>query len=759
MGPRGAARRSEGEVISEQNDKPPLATASRWRELWRCRGTWAYVALLTAVSVVCAFLPLTDHLGYELAEIVALCAGAFGAAPGVAAARAEIRRNQADAAPALGAAVLAGLAALTIPVGIILLNGLRRPVCDPLAGLVLYVALAVPSGALAAALGVACGFAAHRRAGWIVAAVFAATLFAALWPIARGPQIFAFHHLGGWFPGPIYDEAIRPTRPLWIFRAGTILYAGACAGAALLAGPGRRRTAGLVALVACGAPAAWLSLHAERFHFRASAAGLDAELGGSLRTEHLVLHFPREKTEQDRRLLARDAEVSWRAVREFAGLPPEAAPVDVFLYRSAEEKRRLTGAADTSFTKPWLRQVHTNDAPAPHPVLRHELAHAAFAEIAPGPFGVPGGLWPQMALVEGAAVAADWPPGEFTVHEEARALRDLKLLPDLRRLFAPARFYGESGARAYAAAGSAIRFLWQSRGPAGFRETYSRGVRDLDGLAAAYGAFLDGVPSQPRAVALAQQRFAAPGIVHRPCPHEVAELEQQAQRAGDPRAAVRLWSRCAQLEPDDPRLLLQLRRAQLRAGDEAAALETERRAMSHPKLSQPLRAALLTESGDQAWRKGDAAGARSRYEEARALAQPEPQARALAARLWALHDPDRWAALRRLLADGDSGPETLGLLRDLEAREPAEGLPPYLVAKQSQNRGEWPDCARLAREALSLRLPGALFEQEALRMIGLASWHLGDVSSARDAFTRLGAGAPPGRSLESSRWLELLQNH
>jgi len=274
MGPRGAARRSEGEVISEQNDKLPLATASRWRELWRCRGTWAYVALLTAVSVVCAFLPLADHLGYELAEIVALCAGAFGAAPGVAAARTEIWRNRADAAPALGAAVLAGLTALTIPLGIILLNGLRRPVCDPLAGLVLYVALAVPSGALAAALGVACGFAAHRRAGWIVAAVFAATLFAALWPIARGPQIFAFHHLGGWFPGPIYDEAIRPTRALWIFRAGTILYAGACAGAALLAGPGLRRTAGLVALVACGAPAAWLSLHAERFHFRASAAGL-----------------------------------------------------------------------------------------------------------------------------------------------------------------------------------------------------------------------------------------------------------------------------------------------------------------------------------------------------------------------------------------------------------------------------------------------------------------------------------------------------
>ena len=142
----------------------------------------------------------------------------------------------------------------------------------------------MPSGVLAASLGTACGFAAHRLAGWIVAAVFIVTLFAALWPIYLGPQVFAFHHLGGWFPGPIYDEAIRPPRALWIFRAATILYAGACAGAALLAGPGGRRAAGLLALVACGAPALWLSLHRERFHFAASAGGIDAELGGSLRT-------------------------------------------------------------------------------------------------------------------------------------------------------------------------------------------------------------------------------------------------------------------------------------------------------------------------------------------------------------------------------------------------------------------------------------------------------------------------------------------
>lgn len=756
MGPRGAARRSEGEAISGQHDNMPLAAARRWPALCRRPGTWAYVALLVAVSGVCASLPLADHLGYEFAEAIALCAGLFGAAPGVAAAREERLRAVADPAHAVAAALLAALAALVVPVVVILLNGLRRPPCDPVAGLVLYAAVAIPSGVLAATLGVASGFAAPRRAGWIVAAVFAATLAVSLWPVARGPQVFAFHHLGGMFPGPIYDEAIRPSRALWIFRAATLLYAAACAGIALLAGPGPRRRGGLVLLVACGAPAIFLSLRAERFHWKASVAGIDAELGGSLRTDHVTLHFPREKPQREVALLARDADVSWRAVRGFAGLPLDGTRVDVFLYRSADEKRRLIGAAETSFTKPWLLQIHTNDAAAPHPILRHELAHAALASIAPGPFGAPGGLFPQMALVEGAAVAADWPAGEFTVHEEARALRDLGLLPDLRRLFAPARFYGESGARAYTTAGSAIRFLWQSRGAGAFREAYAHGIPDLEGLPAAYEAFLETVPPQRRAVALARQRFAAPGIVHRPCPHETAELERQARSTDDPRIAVQLWSRCAQLEPDDPRLLLELWRAQLRAGDAGGGRETERRALGHAKLSEPLRAVFLVESGDAAWRAGDAATARSRYEEARALVEPEPQERALLARLWALPDPRRWPALRRLLADGDTGGETLRLLDGLHAAETAQGLPPYLLAKQAQNRGEWADCARLSREALSRMLPAPQFEAEALRMLGAASWRLGDTAAAKDAFIRLGRNAPPGRSVESARWLQMI---
>src|SRR4051812_41791758 len=186
-----------------------------------------------------------------------------------------------------------------------------------------------------------------------------------------------------------------------------------------------------------------------------------------------------------------------------------------------------------------------------------------------------------MALTEGVAVAADWPAGEFTLHEEARALRELNRLPDLRRLFRRGLFYAESGPRAYTAAGSFLRFFREARGPAAFNGVYA-GTEPLDveSLLPEYFRFLDGFKEPERAVALASQRYAAPGIARRRCAHEVAALQRQALAARDPQSAAELWARCVSLEPDDPALLAALRRAQVLAKDPAAAQATEAKALA-----------------------------------------------------------------------------------------------------------------------------------------------------------------------------------
>ena len=330
-------------------------------------------------------------------------------------------------------------------------------------------------------------------------------------------------------------------------------------------------------------------------------------------------------------------------------------------------------------------------------------------------------------------------------------------MPEVQRLFRPGLFYAESGARAYTTAGSFVRWLWETRGAAFVRDVYAGKTRlDLAPLAADHARFLEGLREPQRAVDLASQRFSAPAIVRKRCAHEVAGLQQQAAAERDPATASSLWLRCTALEPDDPALLIALRRSQVAAKDFAAARETEAKALAHPKLSRPLRAQLLTESGDAAWKLGDSRAAAARYQEAAQLPQTEPAERALQIRLRAVGDPQSWPALRPLLADGNAAPEVLLELRDLDLARPRDGLAAYLIAKQLQNRGAWSECLKYLASALARELPGPLFVQEALRMRGLAAWHMGDSATARAAFTALGKDAPPGRALEAARWLNRL---
>src|SRR5438067_1136539 len=159
-GARGFRRWSSGGDIVDPSDSSDRLGARI--------GPRLYLALLALLSLIACFLPLADHLGYELSELIALAAGIGGAAPGIAAARTETESST----RALARAIWFGLWALAIPLAIILLNGIRRPACDPAVGFVLYLALAAPSALLAAVLGVACGFVWPRRAGPLYAVMF-----------------------------------------------------------------------------------------------------------------------------------------------------------------------------------------------------------------------------------------------------------------------------------------------------------------------------------------------------------------------------------------------------------------------------------------------------------------------------------------------------------------------------------------------------------------------------------------------------------
>ncbi len=687
---------------------------------------------------------ISDHLGYEFAQALAMLVAIGGGACGIAAARVELRDGQ-PALPvrAAMAGSLAAVLCLALPLALALGNGLFRPACDNPGGLVLFFLLPVPSAALAGTTGALCGFFWPRRAGGIYAAVLLGALAIAAWPALTGPQAFAYSHLLGYFPGPLYDEALQAQPALFWFRAASVAWLFLLWGMAGLVAHGVPVTrTGTALLITLGlVTVAIAEKTAELAGWATSATRIDAALGGIKRTAHCVLHYPREKPAEEVRLLAEDAEFRTMQDAAFLGIPMPSRPTDIFLYRNPEEKRALVGAAHTSFAKPWLRQLHIQDAGFPHPVLKHELAHVLAGDLAPRPLRVPARAWVLVnaGLVEGLAVAADGAgDDELTLHGWAAAMRKAGLAPDLPSLLGVAGFYAAAPARAYTYAGSFLRFLTDTRGNAVLRAVYADGDfaaafgTPLDVLISAHATFLDGLALPERGRALAADRFHAVSIFHRTCAREIAALSTQADASldrADYASATSDYLRCAALEPDDPAYLLDLFEVAAQRGDRTLALSAAKQARAKT-LSAQQRAHLAMREGDLAWSQNDIVVARERYQAA--LAEPIDTAltRLLTAKRTAIDQPSSWSALRAVLVDGKTGLAELLHLREIDG--PASGLARYLIGRQLANRAAPADALYYFGEALARGLPSPELQHEAERLDALMAYRAGDCARVRE---------------------------
>lgn len=737
------------------------------------------LAIGALVAAAAPFLPLARIPGFESALlctwVLALLGGVLGLAAGrteAARAREARFRRTTSARCVLGAwssALLPGLLLLGAWVGWTALRASWSSPCSPTLGLSWYLVLPLPTLALATASGLVIGLLAPRawHAGLAYALLLVVSLANTLTPLWRGPQIFAYDHFFGHLPGPIYDELFRIEPRLWIFRLLTLAWTAGALGLAVLLRrrwPTARDGSALPALGLC--VLALLAVHWGRTHrtdlgLEQSTASVEARLGGLIEGEHCRLAYPREIPEDEARRLLLQCERRMAELGDFFGVDPGRA--HVFLHRSASEKARLVGAAGTQFAKPWLGQVHVDRRGFPHPVLDHELAHVVAGRLGRRPFAVPArllGLLPLPGLIEGAAVAADWPGGSLTVHEEARALRALGLAPDLPRILGAAGFWSQPAARAYTYAGSFLRWLVETRGPGPFASLYRDGDFEaaygapLRALVRQWEAFLDREPLSPELLAMAEERLRRPSIFGQACAREVAVLRNDAvaaRAAGDHRRAAELYARVVELAPHDGGALLGLASARLDADDPEGVWELAALSDSSDDRSAWIRGQLWTLAGDAMAEVGDLERARQAYERAAALPQEPASARALVARLEAAGDPDLARAVLPYLRRGRAA-DLLAVREILDARSDwAIGW--YLVGRRHHQDDRHEDAVRDLRRALDAGLPGVI-EREARTLLGLSLAWLGD-SRGCETLEALAEEGPEGARLQAAKLTSL----
>jgi hypothetical protein len=742
-------------------------------------------AVLAVLALVLDFVPLFDILGYDfsfaLGLVTALAAVDVG--HGVAA---RWRRTGAPTGPAevtrlVGTALGLSLAMLVVPLLLSLANGARVRNCSVGAGLGFFALLPVATAIYAAPAGLLAGLLAPRRGRLLAFALPVASVGWTLLRLYRDPAVFAFDPFGGYFPGPIYDEALRPPLRLITFRLMNLVWIATAVELALAAvGRGwdpRRWRASPGAMAALLLATSLALFGAEgRLNMHVARADLERALDRTLRTDHFVLHYAGTagKSRAELALEAEDLEFRYAQLVEILKIEPEL-PITVWEFPGSDAKKALVGAGQTLFAKPWTREIFVQSERFPSTRLRHEMAHVFASAFGDPLFGISfrvrmKGPLPvpvlAMGLVEGLAEAADAgaPDGSATIHQEAAAMIADGRAPPLEAVVG-AGFTTLAGARAYTIAGSFSTFLLARSGPEALRALY-HSAGDFEGayhvplaqLEAEWRQFLRGQPLSRGDRARAREQFRQPAIFKKVCARELAARvgEARALMGQAPEVAVRLLEAACTDDPHEPIFRLTLARAKATAGDRAGALAILGRLQADADLTDPLLAQASSLAAEIHFHAADFANAIAAETRARELATDENDRRQAQAKLQALSSPPARQTLGRVLfgddpqaAAGGADPVLAFFLVSEYARLfPNDALGPYLVGRQLLAR----DAARAlpylrracgeegAPPPPSSSVPlGPDFARECQRMIAEAGYRVGDYPRARAALAALAA--------------------
>jgi len=671
--------------------------------------------VVTLTGVALCFTPLFNLVGYESAAASGVVVGLAAIALTLDALRRGLVPD--PTAPARGGSPAADFCWLLprtvglalIPLGLLGLNALRVRNCDP--GLGGEFWLLIPVCAAIVGQGLAWGAGALARSTALRAALALGVVAVDLgWFVARlvlHPPITGHSLLFGWFAGSIYDEALSVPAHLWWYRFICLGFVAAGVMATELvwrhrAGLGRRAAAwGLVAALA---PTLWVTATSESKGIALDRADILEALGGSVQTPHFIIHYdPGTVRGDDLDQLIEDHEFRYHEMQGWLGGDPVAwrgRRIRSVVYPNRSTQTRLMGSRGTLVARPWTHEMHIRWDGYGDNALAHELAHLFTAPFGETWFQVAtrGGVLPDIGLLEGIAMAADWPPGELDPHTAAAAMRQLDIAPDLRATFSPTGFWTQPSGKAYTLMGSFVRWLVEVEGIERFRRVYGTGDyagvygRDAVTLVGEWETWADALPVTDAQLELARYRYRRSSIFGRTCARTVADFKRRASHARSRRdyaEALDLWRQIRAFtrgtaDDDGGREEAGLLARMGRPDEALAILDGLLGRAGKKSLKAANRARVLEDKGDILWRAGQVEPAVAAWSEGLTLGVPDGTRRSMQIKVRGSQSPS--PEVRRLardyLLESDGRRSALYEALAWASLTPNDPVPRYLVGFQ-----------------------------------------------------------------------------
>lgn len=688
------------------------------------------------------FLPLFGGPGYE----AALAAGIVLPSATAIATAVLVARTKPQPFDAFGRGVALGFVLGLLALFLSVLHGLRVGFCDLGDGVTWFLLAPGPGAVMGGVWGAFAGLVVAREERPMRRSLFAtalalggpfATIAFSLYRFVSSPMVFAFDTFFGMFSGPLYDTVIDATDRLISYRFGTLctlLASGVFfwhfrreGSAFSLRGRGHPGIAfaGVCATVA----SITLNLTGSHFGHWSTTQSIEKELERTASGKRCDLHYAPNVLEREALLTLRDCDAHVEELERWFETqgPPR---ITVYLFENDQQKGRLMGASGTLIAKPWRREIYIQQARYPHPVLRHELAHVVAGSFGQGPFRVSGPLggWiPDPGRIEGVATAAAPDDSELTDQEWARAMLELQILPSLQNIFRLS-FLGENSSKAYTVAGAFLSWLHEKHGAKALRGWYGGGDlvaltgKDLATLEADWRRDLGALPFPKSALETARARFDRPAIFGRKCPRIVDRYLAEANGAfgrGDIVGARHWFEKATALDDRHVGARLGLANCAVRAGDDAEARRRWGEVAGDQRLHRLLRLMAVEQTGDLDLALGDVQSAREEYAEVASALVDEDQLRTLDVKSNPGTDEARQAIVSLLLGDprlGRDFGESAARIGRWSAKEPENGLPPYLLGRNFYNGGRYEEARVWLDRALERNIESPRVRAESLRV-------------------------------------------
>lgn len=363
----------------------------------------------------------------------------------------------------------------------------------------------------------------------ILIGIFVLSLSYNIFLLLSEPQVRFCSMIWGYFSGPIYDEDVSPDAYLLLCKGLSLLLSAML----LLLSYKKRSLLKNILVILLFFPT--LIMVKEISKFESSRESISKRLGGRYRTPHFeIIYPPDQEWSREITVIGHLHEYYYKQIITELKIT-EDIKLKSYIFRNEEEKKELTGAGRTQIAKPWLKEIYITPVSLTDARLKHEISHIISAILIDSPLGLYGkfrGIIPNMAVVEGIAVALEPETNILSLHQRAAVLFRENRLPSFSRLFDVRKFYSSSGPISYSAAGSFIRFLLDNYGIENFKRLLKHEdfriiyKKDVSQIEKEYIEFIKKIDISPQERYWATLLYKSRGLIEKRCPHEIATFKR-----------------------------------------------------------------------------------------------------------------------------------------------------------------------------------------------------------------------------------------